>query len=103
MQQFVGVKRRNVARHQPPQYAVHSVARAWRNRAPAIETDEEAITAEHGRTDVTDAWTATLHRKAMHIDAIGEIERHRLRIADLYPPCQRERARTDAAVADYQA
>jgi hypothetical protein len=83
MQQFIGVKRRNVARRQPPQYAVHSVARAWRNRAPAIETNEEAITVEYSRTNGTDAWTATLHRKAMHIGAIGEIERHRPRIADL--------------------
>ena len=55
MEQFISMKGGNIARRQAPQHTVHGAAGAWGNRSPAIETDEEAIAIQHGRTKGTSA------------------------------------------------
>src|SRR5215510_7858953 len=90
VQQFIGVKGRDVPRRQAPEHAMHSIARAWRHRAPAIYADEKAMAFENGVADRVRTRTAALHRRAMHVGPIGEIE-HQTGIPDLWLPCQRER------------
>src|SRR5262249_18142380 len=82
-EKLMGIERPNISRRQPPQNAMHRIAPAWCDRAPAIEADENSVPVEHSRAERSGARTAPPHRRAMHIGAIGKIKRHPLRIPDL--------------------
>jgi hypothetical protein len=97
VQKLVGVKSRDIARGEPPQYAVDDVTPACTDRAPSINANEKTVVVEHGRTHCQGTRTATLHGQTIHIGAISEIERHDLDIAELAGWSQRERSRIAAS------
>jgi hypothetical protein len=83
MQQLVGVQGRDIARRQTPENTVHDIAGTRRDGAPPFEADEETVTLKNGRADRPRARAPALHRRPVHVGAIGEVEGHRPRIADL--------------------
>src|SRR5229473_3907358 len=73
---LVRVERRERARIEPPQQAVHDAAGCGQHRGIAVADDDEAVALEYRRADRTCARAALAHRRPVHVRSIGEIERH---------------------------
>src|SRR5216684_5408113 len=73
---LVRVERRERARIEPPQQAVHDAAGCGQQRGIAVADDDEAVALEYRRGDDARAWTAPAHRRPVHVRSIGEVERH---------------------------
>src|SRR5262245_37780644 len=91
VQEPVGMQRRDVARRQAPEHAVHNIARTWRDRAPPFKANEETITLENSRAQRPCARAPALHRRPVHVGAIGEVEGHYPGIAEVRSLRQRGR------------
>lgn len=70
---------RDIARCHAPENAVNHITPTRRDRAPTIETNEKTMAIKFSRPDRLRTRTPALHRRAVHIGAIGKVELHRPR------------------------
>src|SRR5262249_35576010 len=76
---FECIQRRKIARRQPPQHTEHAHARRGRDRAVALR-DQVAPVAQQRWPERVRTWTTLVHRGALHVGAIGKVERHGTRL-----------------------
>src|SRR3972149_4883864 len=73
---FIGIEHGNIARGEPPQYAVHHFTRLRDHRGIAIGGDDEAMIIENGRPDRPRRWAPHAHQRPAHVRSVGKVGGH---------------------------